>query len=58
VIVLGSDGSGDRENFESVEAAGRAQHPYSRRDEYFDIFLCRKLNTDLRTLWPSIKNWS
>ncbi|HET9219687.1 MAG TPA: glycosyltransferase family 39 protein [Terriglobia bacterium] len=58
VIVLGSDGTGDREHFESVEVAGRAQHPYSRRDEHFDIFLCRKLNTGLRLLWPTIKNWS
>jgi Dolichyl-phosphate-mannose-protein mannosyltransferase len=58
VIVLGSDGSGDREHFKSVEVAGRAQHPFSRLDEDFDIFLCRQLTTDLRSLWPQIKNWS
>ncbi len=58
VIVLGSDGEGDREHFKTVEAAGRTFHPYSRRDEHFDIFLCRGLNQHLRTLWPEIKNWN
>jgi Dolichyl-phosphate-mannose-protein mannosyltransferase len=58
VIVLGSDGRGDREHFETVDVAGRAQHPYSRLDERFDIFLCRRLKPDLRILWPQIKNWS
>lgn len=47
-IVLGSDGTGDREPFRSVEVAGRAEHPYSRRDEHFDIFLGRGLTGDLR----------
>jgi 4-amino-4-deoxy-L-arabinose transferase-like glycosyltransferase len=58
VIVLGSDGSGDREVFESVEVAGRAQHPYSRLDERYDIFLCRRLKRDLRSLWPQLKKWN
>jgi hypothetical protein len=49
VIVLGSDG--EREHFKTVEAVGRTYHPYSRRDEHFDIFLCRDLNQDLHTLW-------
>jgi hypothetical protein len=57
VIVLGSDGEGDREHFKTVEAVGRTYHPYSRRDEHFVIFLCRDLNQDLHTLWPSIKKW-
>jgi hypothetical protein len=58
VIVLGSDGPGDREHFKSVEAAGRAEHPYSRLDERFDIFLCRGLTEDLRTFWPQTKKWN
>jgi len=57
VIVLGSDGSGDREHFRSVEAVGRAEHPYSRRDEHFDIFLCRGLTGDLRQFWTRVKNY-
>jgi len=58
VIVLGSDGSGDREHFQSVEVAGRAYHPYSRMDERYDIFLCRGLNNDLRELWPKLKKFN
>ena len=58
VIVLGSDGSGDRDHFESVEVAGHVAHPYSRLDEHFDVFLCQRLISDLRTLWPELKNWS
>src|SRR5882724_13134426 len=57
VVVLGSDGKGDREHFASVEAAGRTDHPYSRRDEHFNIFLCRGLNTTLQALWPKAKKW-
>jgi len=58
VIVLGSDGSGDREHFASVEPAGRTYHPYSRRDEHFEIFVCRDLNTTLQAAWPSMKKWN
>ena len=58
VIVLGSDGTGDREHFATVEAVGRTDHPYSRRDEHFDIFLCRDLNTSLNALWPKAKKWN
>ena len=58
VIVLGSDGSGDREHFRTVDVAGRAQHPFSRTDEHFDIFLCRGLTTDLSQQWPEIKKWN
>ena len=58
VIVLGSDGQGDREHFATVEAMGRTDHPYARRDEHFDIFLCRDLNTTLQALWPKTKKWN
>jgi Dolichyl-phosphate-mannose-protein mannosyltransferase len=58
VIVLGSDGSGDREHFKTVEVAGRVEHPYSRLDEHYDIFLCRSLIQDLRTFWPQTKHWN
>ena len=58
VIVLGSDGTGDREHFASVVSAGRTDHPYSRRDEHFEIFVCRGLNTTLQALWPKAKKWN
>ncbi len=57
VIVLGSDGTGDREHFHSVEIADHTEHPYSRRDEHFDIFLCRGFTGDLRNAWNKIKNY-
>jgi hypothetical protein len=57
VIVLGSDGTGDREHFDSVEVVGSTFHPYSRRDEHFEIFLCRGLNATLQEHWPKTKKW-
>lgn len=55
MIVLRSDGRGDREHFQTVEAAGRVEHPYSRRDEYFTIWLCRGPKFNLQEVWPRIK---
>jgi hypothetical protein len=57
VIVLGGDGKNERKHFANVEVPGRTDHPYSRRDEHFDIFLCRDLNTTLQALWPKVKKW-
>src|SRR6266566_7438634 len=57
VIVLGSNGRDDRDHFVSVVETDYVAHPYSRRDEQFPILLCRGLNADLRTLWPSMKKW-
>lgn len=57
VIVLGSDGTGDREHFRTVEVAGHTEHPYSRRDEHFDIFLCRGFTGDLRKAWAAMKKY-
>jgi hypothetical protein len=58
VIVLGSTGRGDREHFRSVEAVGHVDHPYSRRDEHFDIFLCRGFTGDLQTAWAQMKKYN
>lgn len=58
VIVLGSDGTGDRQHFRSVEAVGRVEHPDSRRDEHFDIFLCRGFAGDLRQAWSKLKKYN
>jgi dolichyl-phosphate-mannose-protein mannosyltransferase len=58
VIVLGSDGRGDRELFRSVEVKGRVEDVFSRPDEHFDIYLCRGLKEELRSLWPRIKKWN
>ncbi len=55
MIVLHSDGVGDRKHFDSVTNAGRVQHPYSRRDEWFDIYLCRGPQFNLRELWRTLR---
>ena len=57
VIVLGSDGRGDREHFRTVEPAGHADNPYSRIDERYEIFLCRGLLWDFKTIWSKMKKW-
>jgi hypothetical protein len=57
MIILHSDGRGDREHFQSVQAVARAEHPYSRRDEYFDIYLCRGLKWNLQDVWPKMKHF-
>ena len=57
VIVLGSDGTGDREHFASVEAAGQVDNPWSREDEHFTIWLCRGLQWNMQVMWPRMKKW-
>jgi len=57
MIILRSDGSGDREHFQSVQAAGHVGHPYARRDEFFDIYLCRGLKANLQDVWPMLKQF-
>src|SRR5215472_2517558 len=58
MIILNSDGSGDREHFQAVEAAGRVEHPYSRRDEHYTIWLCRGPKFNLQTVWPKLKSYN
>lgn len=58
VIVLGSDGSGDREHFRSVQVVDTVDNPYSRRDEWFPILLCRGFTLDFKTVWPAMKKWN
>lgn len=57
MIILNSSGQGDREHFASVEAAGRVEHPYSRRDEHYTIWLCREPSFNLQTAWPRMKTY-
>ncbi|HTX65291.1 MAG TPA: hypothetical protein VMD31_05950, partial [Opitutaceae bacterium] len=56
-IILQTDGTGDRKFFASVEKAGRVEHPWSRRDEWYDIYVCRGPNFDWRTIWPHLKTF-
>ena len=58
VIVLRTDGRGDRKAFATVEKAGSVSNPYSRRDEWFDIYVCRGLKFNLREAWPGLKRFN
>jgi len=57
VIVLRSDGSGDRKHFQSVQDMGAVHEPYARRDEWFHIWLCRGLKWNLQDVWPKAKHF-
>jgi hypothetical protein len=57
VLVLGSDGTGDREHFRTVEPAGVVDNPHSRLDEHFTIWLCRDLEFDFHDHWPQMRRW-
>ena len=57
MIILRSDGSGDREHFASVEDMGSVKHPYSRRDEWFHIWLCQGPKFNLQKVWPLLKQY-
>jgi Dolichyl-phosphate-mannose-protein mannosyltransferase len=58
MIILRSGGRDEPSLFESVESVGRVSHPYSRRDEYFDILLCRGLKKNLKDIWPGVKSFN
>jgi hypothetical protein len=57
MIILHSTGRNEPKLFRSVEVVGHVEHPYARRDEYFDIYLCRGLKADLRKVWPILKQF-
>jgi hypothetical protein len=57
MIILRSSGQHDREFFESVQIVGHVKHPYARRDEYFDILLCRGPQASLQEIWPQLKQF-
>jgi hypothetical protein len=55
MIILRSGGRNEPKMFRSVEDVGRVEHPYARRDEFFDIYLCRGLKANLKDVWPELK---
>jgi hypothetical protein len=57
MIILHSSGRHDSEYFESVEAVGRVEHPYARRDEAYNILLCRRMKYNLQEVWPRLKQF-
>lgn len=57
MIILHSNGRHDREFFQSVEAVAHVEHPFARRDEFFDILLCRGPKASLQEIWPRLKQF-
>jgi hypothetical protein len=57
MIILRSSGRNEPKLFQSVETVGHVEHPYARRDEYFDIYLCRGLKANLQDAWPKLKQF-
>jgi Dolichyl-phosphate-mannose-protein mannosyltransferase len=57
VLVLGSDGSGDRKHFQTVEPVGVVDSQHSRLDEHFTLWLCRDLRFNLLDRWPQMRKW-
>jgi hypothetical protein len=46
------------ELFESVEFAGRVEHPLSMPYQHFDVYVCRKPKFGtLEKVWPQLKRW-
>jgi hypothetical protein len=37
---------------------GHVDHPYSRQDEHFDLYLGEDLKWNLQTIWPKLKHWN
>jgi hypothetical protein len=57
MIILCSDSAGERPHFATVQKVGQTDNPYSRRDEWYDIFLCRGLKFDLKKAWPTMRTF-
>ncbi|MBZ5505361.1 MAG: glycosyltransferase family 39 protein [Acidobacteriia bacterium] len=57
MIILRSGGRDEPRLFRSVESVGHVEHPYARRDEVFDILLCRGPKASLQEIWPRLKQF-
>jgi hypothetical protein len=55
VIVLDDDRETLERYFDSVELAGRVEHPYSMPYQHFDVWVCRGLKVPMAELWPLVK---
>lgn len=57
MIILRSRDERRSGHFASVEDMGAVEHPYSRRDEWFHIWLCRGPKFNLQQVWPRLKHY-
>jgi hypothetical protein len=57
ILVGSNDIEEARGHFASVESAATLDNPYTMPHEKHPILLARGLTSDLRELWPRLKNW-
>ena len=58
MIVMADQPERLHELFESVEFAGRVNHPLSMPYQHFDVYVCRKAKFGtLEEVWPKLKRW-
>ncbi|MGB9420858.1 MAG: glycosyltransferase family 39 protein, partial [Candidatus Acidiferrum sp.] len=58
MIVLDDNPQSLHKLFDSVEFAGRVDHPLSMPYEHFNVYICRKPKFGtLQQLWPKVKHW-
>jgi hypothetical protein len=57
ILVGSADIEEARQHFASVETVVTLANPYAMPHEKHPILLARGLTTDLRELWPRLKNW-
>lgn len=57
MLIVGSDGEGLDKKFASHRVVGHVEHPYSRLDEHFDLYLGEHFKWNLQTSWPRMKHW-
>jgi hypothetical protein len=55
LIVFDDDRETLESLFESVELAGRVEHPYSMPYQHFDVWLCRRPKVSFRATWPRFR---
>ncbi len=60
MIVINGDQTPEklRRYFNSVEVAGRMDHPYAMPYEHRNIWLCRRMHPSLPSLWEKIKDYN
>lgn len=57
VIVLGGREAELQHHFAAVRKVAIAENPLTRPEERFSYFLCTKPTSNLRTIWPTLRNW-
>jgi hypothetical protein len=58
LIVTSDSVQSARRWCDQAQAAGRVEHPLSRRDEWFDLVLCTDFKGDLAAAWPKLRHWN